>query len=266
MSNMCILDLSSGFHSSQNAVRLARVFKAVSLCRAELQTYYDGVPTSRDTSLKLSAIYPNPTFVSEVKLPSLVYRKFMARTGQPTSVLPKLGNTITAMYIATLGDSDQEVIVKFTARYNKEAHTLLADAQFAPKLHFCERIVGDLYMVVMDRVKGKTIWQLCEDKTDIPTIVADQVEQAVNVLHMKGIVFGDLRDNNILYAQTDGSAEGKVFLVDFDWAHKDGEGRYPATLNRDGRWEEGVVPYGTMRKAHDIWQVDRLKVLCAQGA
>jgi serine/threonine protein kinase len=81
----------------------------------------------------------------------------------------------------------------------------------------------------------------------------------VSILHQAGIVFGDLRDNNILYAQTDGLAESRVFLIDFDWADRDGEGRYPATLNLDS-----VLTYGIMRKAHDLCQVDRLKALCAQ--
>jgi hypothetical protein len=36
------------------------------------------------------------------------------------------------MYIATLSDTNKEVIVKFTARYNEVAHRLLADADLAP--------------------------------------------------------------------------------------------------------------------------------------
>jgi RIO-like serine/threonine protein kinase len=121
-------------------------------------------------------------------------------------------------------------------------------------------------MVVMDRVEGKTIWQLHKEGRDLPAIVAKQVEAAVSVIHQAGIVFGDLRENNILYTQTDGSAEGRVFLVDFDWADRDGEGRYPATLNIDSQWERSVSPYGVMQKAHDLWQVERIKKLCAQDA
>ncbi|KAJ2914043.1 hypothetical protein MD484_g6368, partial [Candolleomyces efflorescens] len=266
VSSWCTLDLSSGFHSSQNAVRLARVFKALSSCRPELQSYYDEVLPSPDISrsLKLSALYPNPTFISDdVKPPSLVYRQFMTRNGKPTSDIPRLGNSITAMYIATLGDTDQEVIVKFTARYNKEAHSLLANAGFAPKLHFCERIVGNLHMVVMDRVEGKTIFQLHVEQKGIPTGVARQVEEALSIIHEAGIVFGDLRETNIIYTRADGSAGGGVSLVDFDWADKDGEGRYPATLNMEGLWENSVSPYGIMRKAHDLWHLQRIKRLCA---
>jgi hypothetical protein len=40
-------------------------------------------------------------------------------------------------------------------------------------------------------------------------------------------------------------------LVDFDWPAKDEEGKYPAVLNP---WSEDVLPYGIMRKSHDLWQ------------
>ena len=102
------------------------------------------------------------------------------------------------MYIATLDDTNQEVIVKFTVRYNEAAHRLLAGAQLAPKLHFCGRVVGDLYMIVMDRVGGKSVWQLQEDKTPIPAIFLTKVEEAVSLLHNEDIVFGDLRQQHSL--------------------------------------------------------------------
>jgi hypothetical protein len=57
------------------------------------------------------------------------------------------------MYTAILSDTDQQVIVKFTPRYNEVAHCLLTKAELAPRLHFCERVIGDLYMVVMDPSK-----------------------------------------------------------------------------------------------------------------
>jgi hypothetical protein len=63
------------------------------------------------------------------------------------------------VYIATLNIS-REVGVKFTSCYNEAAHHILANAQLAPELHFCGRIIGNLYMVVMDRVDGKSLWQL----------------------------------------------------------------------------------------------------------
>ncbi len=261
VSKLRTLDLSLGFHASDNIICLARVFGALSRCRVDLTKYYDGVSSLASPSPRLSCLYPNPIPLDPCKaLPKLTYRQFLSR-GHPISALVDLGNVCTTMYTATLNDTNQEVIVKFTARYNEAAHRLLAEARLAPRLHFCGRIVGELYMVVMDRVDGKSIWQLQQDKMPVPAIVSHKVEEAVRLLHEKDIVFGDLRDPNILYV----APEGHVFLVDFDWPGKDGESRYPATLNlgSDGKtWAEEVSPYSIMHKAHDLWQLGRLKSLC----
>jgi len=79
------------------------------------------------------------------------------------------------MYIARLGGTDEETVIKFTARYHEKAHRILASSVFAPKLHFCGRIVGSLCMVVMDCVAGKFLWQLQIDKTPIPALVLQHV-------------------------------------------------------------------------------------------
>jgi hypothetical protein len=261
VTKLLTLDLSLGFHASDNIIRLARVFGALSRCRADLKNYYDGV-TNLD-SPRLSCLYPNPTPIDPSKaLPELTYRHFLSQAGQPTSALVDLGNATATMYTATLNDTNEEVIVKFTPRYNEVAHRLLAEAKFAPRLHFCERVVGDLYMVVMERVDGKSVWQLQEDKIPVPAVISQGVGDAVRLLHGNDIVFGDLRDPNIIYD----TSEGRVVLVDFDWPGKDGESRYPATLNPSNAWEEEVSPYSIMRKAHDLWQLDRLIALCNSNA
>lgn len=252
-----MLDLCLGFHASDNMIRLARVFRALSCCRVDLKNYYEGV--TRLASPRLSCLFPNPTPVDPSKsLPKLTYRHFLSRTGQPTSDLVDLQDATTTIYIATLDNTEQEVIVKFTARYNEAAHRLLAEAQLAPMLHFCGLVVGNLYMIVMDRVEGKSAWQLHEDGIPIPAILTTK---AVQLLHEEDIVFGDLRSNNIIYV----ASEHRVVLIDFDWAGKNGESRYPATLNAGevGKaWSEDVSPYGIMRKEHDIWQLERLRHLC----
>jgi hypothetical protein len=39
--------------------------------------------------------------------------------------------------------------------------------------------MGDLYMVVMDRVFGQSIWQLQQKKEKVPSIVLTKVAEAV---------------------------------------------------------------------------------------
>ena len=111
------------------------------------------------------------------------------------------------MYIATLGDTNKEVIVKFTARCNEVAHRLLVDADLAPKLHFCERVIGDLYMVIMDRVDGTSVWQFQQDEKPVPAVVLKDIKDALHILHAKDIVFGDLRDPNISLPSVQGSCD-----------------------------------------------------------
>jgi hypothetical protein len=264
VSKLLMLDLSLGFHASDNIIRLARIFKALAHCRVDLRKYYDHV--AKFLPPKLSCLYPNPTPVDTSKtLPKLVYKQPLSRTGQPASGLVDLGTTTTAIYVATLADTNQEVVVKFTARYNETAHRILADAQLAPRLHFCERVIGNLYMVVMDFVDGKSVWQLQVEETPVPAVVSRKVEDALNLLHAQDIVFADLRDPNILYVACKGSGEGCVILVDFDWPAKDGEGRYPAMLNPNNAWSDDVSPYGIMRKSHDLWQLSRLRKLSNPG-
>ena len=261
MTKLLTLDLSLGFHASDNIIRLARVFGALSRCRLDLRDYYARV--SNLTPPRLSCLYPNPTLVDRSKtLPPLTYRQSLSRAGRPSALID-LGNTSTSMYIATLGDTDKEVIVKFTARYNGVAHRLLADADLAPKLHFCERVIGDVYMVVMDRVDGTSvwIWQFQQDTNSVPAVVLKDINDAVHILHANDFVFGDLRDPNILYLES----KARAMLVDFDWCGKDGEDRYPASLNPSNAWPEEVFPYGIMRKAHDTWQLDRLAALCERA-
>ncbi|KAF9484913.1 hypothetical protein BDN70DRAFT_917313 [Pholiota conissans] len=254
VAKLLTLDVIYGFLASDNIVRLARVFAALSHCREDLAKYYDDVNNRKTT--KLSSFFPNPTPVDPCQpLPTVVYKHFTARNGQPASVVG-LGAATTLLYIATL--DDKEVIVKFTVRYNEKAHRILATAGLAPELHFCGRIVGGLYMVVMDRICGKFLWQLNQEKTPVPSFIVDQVEQAVHLLHAENIVFGDLRDNNIIY---DASKERAV-LIDFDWPGMHGKTRYPATLNTTGKWADGVVQYAVMDKDHDLWQLDRLRDSC----
>ena len=85
----------------------------------------------------------------------------------------------------------------------------------------------------------------------------------MGLLHKQDMAFGDLQINNILYVPS--GAEGHVVLVDFDWAGKDGESRYPATLNPVNAWHDGVMAYGIMEKRHDLWQLEQLKDLCTNS-
>ncbi|KIM45609.1 hypothetical protein M413DRAFT_24776 [Hebeloma cylindrosporum] len=252
VTNLLTLDLTAGFLASDSIVRLARVFRALSSCRKDLALYYNQV--AQKTIPRLSSLFPNPTLINpSVVIPGLTYKRFLSRVGQPTSGLVDL-NAATALYIATMDGTDKEVVVKFTGRYNETAHRILAIAGLAPELHFCQPVIGGLYMVVMDRVDGKSLCELQANEIPIPSIVALHVHQALALLHAQDLVFGDLQLNNILYD----ASKDQTHIVDFDWPGKHKVSRYPATLNSDKPWHDDVLPYGIMDKAHDLWLLKRL--------
>lgn len=256
VSDLVAIDLSRGFHGSDTTIRLARIFQALALCREELEEYYTGLRPS--SSYDFSFLHPHPVTANETPLPTIKYDKYLASNGLPTETVPDLGERSTALYTGIL-DGGERVLIKFAGRYNVEAHKLLAEAGLAPRLHFFNPIIGNLHMIVMDYLPDAMTsdLKLREERVSGPSAVLDKVELAVSLLHERGIVFGDLREGNIVYF------DDRVMLVDFDWAGRHGVDRYPATLNVEGscQWADDVYPYGVMRKEHDLWQLRRLRRL-----
>lgn len=257
VSDLVTINLSRGFHGSDTTIRLARIFKALASCLQDLKSYYERIPTSSPSDY--SFLYPHPITANETALPPIKYDKYLGLNGLPIETVPDLGERSTAVYTGSF--NGDKVLIKFTHRYNKKAHTLLAGAGLAPRLHFCNPIVGNLLMIVMDYIPdAKSVLRLRVEESPLPSIIPEQVEKAVTLLHNRDIVFGDLRDGNVIYAPpTPDQTDGRVMLVDFDWAGSHDIDRYSATLNPAGGWADGVSQYVKMHKEHDLWQLNRLK-------
>ena len=148
-----------------------------------------------------------------------------------------------------MGSEVVQVIVKFTHSYSKEAHSLLADASLAPVLRHCayEEDVG-MWVVVMDYIEGGADW------TELSSECAESLRMAVQTLHEKNIVFGDLRTPNVL------ALEDKVMVIDFDWAGRAGSARYPYDiwLGAGIAWPKGVKRGGLIEKEHDLELMERV--------
>ena len=90
-----------------------------------------------------------------------------------------------------------------------------------------------------------------EHKDLIPTL-----ENAVKEMHSQDYVHGDLRTPNILVK------DNKVFIVDFDWAGKEGEVFYsllnPAAFDSECE-KEGIRSGQQILKNHDTFMINRLK-------
>jgi serine/threonine protein kinase len=135
------------------------------------------------------------------------------------------------------------VVVKFTRRYCTEAHRLLAGMSLAPKLLHHGEIAG-IHFVVMEHLEVMKIsGNPPKAKNGAKHIEA--LRRAVQALHDRKLVFGDLREPNIPITK-DG-----LRLVDFDWSGEEGTVRYPADISEKIQWSEGVEREGEIKVEHD---------------
>ena len=170
------------------------------------------------------------------------------------------GMYLARMRIETLTQVEtptENVFVKFAVEYNEDAHRLLAeqDPPLAPALYFCARVIGDMYMVVMEYIpesRGRPIGTFPSSfplPQNLPELVKRDVSKALSLLHEQDLVFGDLREPNILYSSD--SDGGRVLLVDFDAVGRDGVARYPGLLSPTARSDTGAKPRMVMKQEHD---------------
>jgi hypothetical protein len=149
------------------------------------------------------------------------------------------GQRRTFMYNARLDDDEltfsaicnqpdfDKCLIKFTYQSSEAAHSYLASHGLAPKLRQCVRFSADWSAVIMDRPKYQSVYGLWPSNTDQEK-VRSKVRIAVQTLHRGGFVHGDIRSNNVLIDRRSLASEDvAIHLIDFDWAGRTGEAKYP---------------------------------------
>ena len=154
------------------------------------------------------------------------------------------------LFIAELTATNTPVLVKFTEQYNEKAHRVAAGADLAPKL-YCVQEVSGLMMVVMELLVDFRRWGA--GGTEESENVQEQLKSLLSVFETEDLVHGDLRSPNILVTK-----EGRVRVVDFDWAGTHGVDKYPIAVNPEETWAQGVQAAQVMLKEHDQFMVQRL--------
>jgi len=253
-----------GPHGSNNVNHIARVFMAINESKDQLAVLYRGLldshPTPSVPTPVTKALWPNPTPYppdSTTQLPNLDFICKVDRADGTRLFVVDEDNERHALYLARMPTSNEDVLVKFSANYHEDAHRLLANAEppLAPALHFCTRVIGDMYMVVMEYVpkaKGQSLFIAPPPQSALED-VREGIDRALDLLHEKDLVFGDLREPNVLYLPGD---TGRVLLVDFDGVGQDGKDRYSACLNPETKL--GVARGQIMKKADDRKNLERL--------
>ncbi|KAF5372261.1 hypothetical protein D9757_009624 [Collybiopsis confluens] len=154
-----------------------------------------------------------------------------------------------------------DVVVKFAYRYGAAGHRLLAKAGFAPRLYHCafDETIG-MWVVVMDYVSGR----VCHGKLIEGERLS--IKTAIGLLHAEDLVFGDLREPNVIITEPKNS----VCLVDFEWCGscrdiQEGGNviprvRYPTniSMNHEIGWAEGVGRDLVIEKEHNIHRLTRI--------
>lgn len=244
------LHLRSSVNDERTILKLALIFSALKECSDSLLAEYrnstrvaPGDPATWHLPRPSAVIPSQNSRVGDVQFQGKLDRENKPLAAHDGALLAW---EMRPLYIAKNVVENEEVIVKFTTRYNKDAHTTLSALDYAPKLHFTEEVIGGQTMVVMERLTGKPM--SAKIANSLPPSVFDDIEGALKVLHAKNIVFGDLRDANVMIVESDGKERAK--LVDFDWPAIEGEGKYPILVNTT-LFHPDVEGFGLMRKKHD---------------
>jgi len=260
-------------HQQARLDHLARVFGSLRLAVAALDEYYGQV--SRDSDIPALALnkphprfFPHPTRFKEYRAEADAEPEW---TEFEYIDIPRADPT-NVTFVAKVKSLDRKLVIKFVEQYGVEAHQLLADAGMAPRLLYCGLLDGEcdvrsagsrtrvnttggLYacpvdMVVMEYIEGNTVGEASVLQKD----VREKTEKAIQKLHDAQLVFGDLRAVNVMISGD------KVFLIDFDWAGKVNEARYPLNLSRSVRWpkEAKELEMEYILMDHDRFMLDQL--------
>lgn len=240
---------NSRVNDNDHVLRVARILYSLQVSIQALQMYYKDLKPQ-----PLEKNKPHPRF-----FPSITSYRCDSKNVNFTYCSPLELNDTCVIFLATLdAEEGQKVVVKFVSHYGEEAHRILAQLQLAPELLYCGPIggydvsYGKLQMVVMEYIQGQTLayGEL------LPRDVKNAVEKGLGELHSRGIVYGDLRRQNIMIADAAGQDNeenigNRVRFIDFDWAGKVGEVRYPLHLSSCISEASGGLEYDLIQKDHD---------------
>lgn len=210
----------------------------------ELKDYYEAILS--DSEPGRLAHYPFPTFYK------VGHEKYHFTY---TQVLEG-----KCVFRARLQDGNP-VVVKFARRYGVEAHQRAVALNIAPRLISSEWMYG-WCMVVMEDISNshETLFNARNRIThnSIPHL-QKQVKGMLGRLHRESIVHGDIRSINVMIRKPDAVSHPQEFLiVDWDWAGREDQVRYPTNLNPVVKRPASVLIDGTITPAHDLEMAERL--------
>ena len=237
-----LLPLHDNLHvDTMRIMPLVRAFRAFRNAVLKLRKEYQGLtsPSTKEPLDPYRAEFPYPNNYKGKSGRQVVF-KYDERMGD------------RLIFLAT-SDDGERLLIKFTHRYGEDAHRACSDAGVAPRLHAVMEFPGGWLMVVMDYLDPETFKHVSASDTGLKPAV----HKAVDVLHDRGFVHGDIRGCNMMRTKVKGA--GSALLLDFDWSGKHGEVRYPGGINRTTVHRPiGVQGGELIQKEHDRGMIDLL--------
>lgn len=253
-------------------LRLGRIFYSLRLAVDELRQYYFDLPS---TTVKDSRFYPSITsYTSGTKTVNFRYLRplesdkacvtFLAVEISPSTGEDDRGHENVEVDEEDYDDNGRKFVVKFVERYGEAAHKLLESKNLAPELLYYGLIsndpklcYGNRSMVVMEFIEGRVAHEEWDDEP-IPDAVREKIREAVDLLHSQSFVHGDLRKTNFMIQDGSGAPEERVRIIDFDWAGKESEVRYPLHLSANAYGVDGIADYELIKHEHDKAMISKL--------
>lgn len=154
-------------------------------------------------------------------------------------------------------DNGEKVIIKFCERYSEVAHKLLDGMGYPPKLYCCSDVSSRFKMVVMEFVEGTPICDyFSQEGLGKKQDILAACWCALQGLHDKNLCHGDFRfrETNVLIRKN-----GNVCVLDYDWAGRMGQVRYPGFMNHTHlTWPCGASDEELITREHDIYWLHQL--------
>ena len=230
--------------------RLAQVFDCLALAVQRLREWYQGLNSRGRHFVRFF-----PWIDSYPSNGQVIKFNYIKGLQQHESCMTFLAQKVVD------GKKEELVVVKFVDSYGREVHEFMADQGLAPRLiyfgsltdRFPEHNFQGLSMVVMEHLVGDTLEAKYLDCA-LPSDVRGSIAQAIETLEKAGFVHGDLRRPNVMI-----DGEGKVKIIDFDWAGREMEVQYPLRLTSSlFPKNQGVEGRKEIRSAHDKLMVGKL--------
>jgi serine/threonine protein kinase len=241
--------LHANFHETEIFSQVARALAATKAAVETLKSYYYEMKSSPKASSSSNNI-------EEMSFPYRTYYKGRDPQGQRVEFRYEKRIEDTKLMFLAKNTQGRTVFIKFTRKYSATAHEYCSDRGVAPILHAVERLPGGWFMVVMDYLDS-TLYShpLAPIPPDDRSALYSRIKRAMDILHDGGFVHGDFRDINMMIRNkaqfTTLDEDPGVMLLDFDWAGKNGDIRYPPNVNTELWRPPGVADGVMIEQAHD---------------